>query len=327
MFSQIMDEPRIIRLTRKFAIAASVLVIIGSASLIFYTYTSGKRKDSEPQIARTKIAPEKIEGVSLTLANGSTIPLEMVNAGPVASQGSAIIHKQPDGQLTYQHQNRESQEILFNTISVPKGSKVQSIRLSDGTIAWLNMESTMHFPVSFSGKQREVEITGEVYFEVSPDAARKFVVRTETSSTEVLGTHFNVNTYGQPVVTLLEGKVKFAGNGSEQLLAPCQQARLHPGSKKIHLDKSPDLEAVMAWKSGLFKLNNANVPTIMEQLSRWYDIDVNMGPGLNDVRFSGMMERKKDLAAVLEILSLTREVRFEKNGKSLTVLANTRIAN
>lgn len=111
------------------------------------------------------------------------------------------------------------------------------------------------------------------------------------------------------------------------MLIPGQQARLLPDAKKIHLDKSPDLEAVMAWKAGLFKLNNADIRTIMSQLSRWYDIDVNLGPGLDDVRFSGMMERKKDLAAVLEILSLTKEVRFERSGNTVTVFANSRIAN
>ena len=324
MFQSVGVGPNHYRWVNKLSIAACVLVLAGIAAVILYTRPGDHVQEGQPNAG---VAIDANRGITLTLSDGSIVSLEDAQEGLITRQGKTVLRKHANGQLSYKMDDLGTPENLTNIITVPKGRKIQHIQLSDGTRIWLNVESSIRFPVSFNENERNVEVSGEAYFEVSPDASRKFIVKTGSTVTEVLGTHFNVNSYRGVSITLLEGKVKFSHYGYTHLLTPGQQAGVQAGKKEIYLDRSPDIEAVMAWKHGQFRLTNANVSTIMDQLSRWYDIEVQLGEGLEDIRFSGMIDRKMELLSVLEILSLTREVRFERTGRTVTVYKNTRIAN
>src|SRR5690606_5397237 len=123
------------------------------------------------------------------------------------------VNKTDNGLLSYSLNNKDmtrDNAELYNTIATPRGGQYQ-ITLSDGTKVWLNASSSIHFPVVFTGNERKVEITGEAYFEVKKDERKPFKVLTTSSAVEVLGTHFNVNSYDDEAsikTTLLEGKVR-----------------------------------------------------------------------------------------------------------------------
>jgi ferric-dicitrate binding protein FerR (iron transport regulator) len=159
----------------------------------------------------------------------------------------------------------------------------------------LNSASSIRYPVSFAGTERRVEITGEVYFEVSKDARKPFRVVGDKVEIEVLGTKFNVNAYQDETMvrtTLFEGKVKVSSIVNGQLSEDkAFAAVLKPGEQAILASHSPlpdgtlvkagltihdnvDVGDVMAWKNGLFHFENADMKTVMRQLSRWYDVEV-----------------------------------------------------
>src|SRR5690606_29613893 len=127
-------------------------------------------------------------------------------------QGQSNIIKLEDGQLAYEGdaRNAASKEIQYNTVSTPRGGQYQLV-LADGSKVWLNAASSIRFPAAFTGKERNVEITGEVYFEVAHNASQPFIVKANGVDIKVLGTSFNVNAYedeSSMKTTLLEGSVE-----------------------------------------------------------------------------------------------------------------------
>ncbi|MET6996418.1 FecR domain-containing protein [Chitinophaga defluvii] len=318
----VIDMPRRSKWRQRVSVAAAVLMLLGSTVIYFYISNNKTTTRQMPVagISTGAIMTGKTKA-TLTLSDGTVIQLDSMKTDQIVLQGSTSVYKNEDGEIVYEPGSNETGE-LYNTLTIPRGSGLSSVMLSDGSKVWLNVESTLRFPVAFSSKERKVRVTGEAYFEVSKDASRKFLVETEGATTEVLGTHFNVNTYEKPeevLVTLLEGAVRVSNPAAqEQLLQPGQQAEVKPVGI-ILLNKMPDLEAVMAWKHGLFKMDNSDVHTVMAQLARWYDVEVRFEKDLEDIRFSGTISRNTDLAKVLEMLSMTKEVRFRQEGEKIVV--------
>jgi ferric-dicitrate binding protein FerR (iron transport regulator) len=168
-----------------------------------------------------------------------------------------------------------------------------------------------------------VEITGEAYFEVMHDARKPFMVTRGTTRIEVLGTHFNVNAYDDEQnikVTLLEGQVKVQEKQSAVILQPGEQAIAPNGNVIQRLSKhgNIDIDAVMAWKNGLFAFNDADVPTIMRQLARWYDVDVRYEGAIPARTINGKIGQSLSLDQVLRVLTKLR-IHYTIDGKNLTV--------
>ena len=188
-------------------------------------------------------------------------------------------------------------------------------------MVWLNAGSSIRFPASFEPSQRAVEITGEAYFEVAKDAKRPFTVKVNDLQVQVLGTHFNINAYGdEPVVktTLLEGSVKVKNTASEKMLVPGQQAQLNAGGKLKVLSKVNTSEAV-AWKNDLFSFNDTDIKSLMRQLARWYDAEIVMPENIEPVTFTGQISRTANMSDVLKILAFTEEISFSIQGKKVIV--------
>src|SRR5699024_1421277 len=124
-------------------------------------------------------------------ANGQTIMLDSAQIGQLASQGNSRIAKADSGLLTYSSAGAGGAgEVTYNTLSVPKGGQYR-LKLPDGSKVWLNSASSIHYPTAFTGKERKIKITGEVYLEVAKDVEHPFIVQTRHSDIQVLGTHFN----------------------------------------------------------------------------------------------------------------------------------------
>jgi ferric-dicitrate binding protein FerR (iron transport regulator) len=193
--------------------------------------------------------------------------------------------------------------------------------LADGTQVWLNAASSIRFPVVFTGAERKVEITGEVYFEVSKNAAIPFKVKTAASEVVVLGTHFNVNAYDDEAAvktTLLEGSVKIIAAGQPiKYLQPGQQSAINKQGTITVLNNA-DIEEALAWKNGRFQFNSADLKSILRQISRWYDVDVVYKGNVN-LHFTGQLTRNDNVSKVFEELVLTGEVHFKIEGKKIIV--------
>jgi ferric-dicitrate binding protein FerR (iron transport regulator) len=209
--------------------------------------------------------------------------------------------------------------------------------LPDGTKVWLNAASSLRYPTAFSGKKRQIAITGEAYFEVAKDKAKPFFIKINNEAViEVLGTNFNVNAYEDEAsinTTLLEGSIRVEALGTLRgrpagrnavILQPGQQGQIAAGQKtgqrQIKVIKDADIEKVMAWKNGAFNFNNASLEEVMRQLERWYDIQVVYENGIPDIHFGGELSRGVSLADLIKALK-DSEIHFRiEEGRRLVVL-------
>jgi ferric-dicitrate binding protein FerR (iron transport regulator) len=291
--------------------AASVLFLLalGGYFLLFHRTTAPSEIASK---APDKSAPKSTRA-TITLADGREVVLDSVNAGTLAVQGAANVVKNDQGEISYQLTSvsgLDQQPVAFNTLFNPRGSKVVSLTLVDGTKVWLNSESSLKYPTAFNGNTREVEITGEAYFDVAHNAAKPFHVRKGSADITVLGTHFNVNAYDDEEVlkvTLLEGSVKLSAPGAKQLsnsiiLKPGEQGQLQTTNYKLQTINGVDIDAVVAWKNGFFSLQGTDVYSLMKQVSRWYDVDVVYTGTVPARKFGGSVSRDVNLSDVLNAL-------------------------
>jgi ferric-dicitrate binding protein FerR (iron transport regulator) len=261
------------------------------------------------------------EKAILTLANGSKIVLDSLENGAIAQEGNTVIMKE-HGLLAYNADNKKTQtEILYNTIAIPRGGEYRSLVLADGTKVWLNSVSSIHFPTAFIGKERTVEITGEVYFEVAHNTAKPFKVKVGDMEVEVLGTHFNINAYEDENsinTTLLEGAVKINKNGKTKLLSPGQQARVDKNGD-INVTDHADLDAAVAWKNGIFLFKKDDMETIMRQVSRWYNADVVFEDKIPGHFVATGIPRTVPVSKLLTVFEKMGGVYFEIEGNKIIV--------
>jgi ferric-dicitrate binding protein FerR (iron transport regulator) len=303
-------------------IAAAVILLIGAYSLYNYINRTGI---PQPAIVKTDTGSDEIRPggnkAILALADGSTINLETATGDALPKQGNTNLLKLASGQLTYKSLNEKPADVLYNSVTTPRGGQYQ-VTLSDGTIAWLNAASSIRFPVAFNGKERRVEISGEVYFEVaalplSSGQKMPFKVKIgDKAEVEVLGTHFNINAYAdEPTIntTLLEGSIKVIG-----LIIPGEQAMLN-ANNQIKINKVANVEQAIAWKNGIFNFENANLEMSLRQIARWYDLDIIFEGPIPQRQFSGEMQRSLRISQVLKLLE-TNNVYCRIEGRKLIVL-------
>jgi len=270
----------------------------------------------------TDIAPGTSTAI-LTLSNGEKINLSKAANGQVATQSGIQILKTAKGQITYKKagDSANADEVQTNNITVPRGGQWQLV-LPDGSKIWLNSATSFSYPSTFvKQKERIVQLRGEAYFEVAKDNSHPFIVKTDKQTVEVLGTHFNINSYpDEPSVktTLAEGRVKVSGNnGKTIVLIPGQQSILTNGLITV---AEADIEEALAWKNGYFRFNDENLQSTMRKLSRWYNIDVRYGPDISTDGMNGKVSRYKNISQVLKALEATKTVHFKVEGRRVTVL-------
>ena len=249
----------------------------------------------------------------MTMINGSS-------RGTLASQGKVQVIKSADGLIIYKvATGRVRGKMQFNTLANPKGSKVIGMVLEDGTKVWLNAGSSLTYPVAFIGKERKVSITGEAYFEVAKKKSMPFRIMKGEMMVEVLGTHFNVNAYGDEPhmkVTLLEGAVKVSSGNVSGILKPGQQAKVKDND--INVQSDINIDQVMAWKNGYFSFEKAGITEVMRQIARWYNIEVAYDGEIPNERFGGELRRNSKLSSVLKVLEKSG-VKFRIENNKVTV--------
>lgn len=330
--SQPQNKSSVIKIKRWSRVAAACVVLVLGAGYLLYQ----KQKNSMPEVVSKieRTTPQNdvfpgTEKATLMLDDGSAIVLDQLSDGKLASQGDAEIIKSGNG-LDYQIGDNTNQEVVYNTIVTPRGGRF-FVELSDGTKVWLNAASSIRFPVSFSGKERIVEVTGEVYFEVNPVRNSKiknkipFIVKINSPSgsageIKVLGTHFNVMAYtDEPEVktTLLEGVVEYTNLGQSKKLLPGQQSKYSP-KEGIRVFNDINLSEVIAWKNGFFHFEGSDLEVIMRRIGRWYNTDV-VFKGKTPEKFYADIPMNTMLSDVLKALELTGKVNFKIENDTIIV--------
>lgn len=301
--------------------AAAILVILAGTVVYFLSVNSGK---PSPSLVKKDSSDLKISApgnkATLTLADGSVVTLDDMKSDTLFQPGGVKVLKLAGGALSYEG-NKNQSGITPNTITTPPGGQYRLV-LEDGSNVWLNVASSLRFPAVFNGNERVVELNGEAYFEVTKDAKRPFKVKVNDMTVEVLGTHFNINSYHDEKdvrTTLLEGSVKVNAAQKAVMLKPSEQLVFTPASSKVQKLENVNVEDVVAWKEGRFKFQQMPIEAIMRQVARWYNVNVQYDGAITKELFTGDVSRQEDVNQLLDILRATKIVSFQVDGNKITV--------
>jgi transmembrane sensor len=298
---------------------AAAAVLIGILLTVLFNFIDhGKQR---PNTALAKDIPPGTNKAILTLGTGRQINLTNAAKGNLSSQAGMSVTKTQPGQVVFAF-SAKNIDHSPSTITTPNGGQWQAT-LADGTKVWLNAASTIAFPTSFTGlANRIVTLHGEAYFEVAKDAAHPFIVISDHQRIEVLGTHFNINSYpDEPAIktTLLEGKVKVSLLGSKQTtyLAPGEQSVVT--GQQLFKTKA-DTDEVLAWKDGYFQFDDESVNSVMRKLARWYDIDVKYEGDISAEKLTGRVSQTNPISQVVKALEATKTVHIKMEGRRATIM-------
>lgn len=285
----------------RLTVAAAVLVVLGTSAVFILRKKPQSGELTQLTPVTQDIAPGSYSA-TLKLADGRSIVLDSANAGQLPQQGSTqVLNKH--GQLVYTPTaGGGHSEVIWNTLSTSKG-QTYPLLLSDGSRITLNSESSIRYPVSFTGYLREVQVTGEVFFQVAHNAQKPFKVTAKGMDLQVLGTSFNVNAYDDEdavKATLVEGSIQIKKGIQKKIIKPGQQAQVLANDIKI---SEVDVNKIMAWKQGFFRFKEDKLSDAMKNIARWYNVDVVFEGNAANVKISGDIHRSSNLSDVLKLLS------------------------
>lgn len=306
----------------RIAAASAILLVIGTG--IFYNYQ--KKGQLVILTAKNDIDPGR-RGATLTLANGKQISLTNVVNGELAKQAGITIRKSAAGELIYEMLNQDQEpgvaEPQINTLSTAKG-QTYKLQLPDGSLVWLNAASSLTYAANLKGPgKRRVKLKGEAYFEIAKDKLHPFVVESGEQEIEVLGTHFNVNSYPYEAVvstTLLEGSVQIT-----PLQEPRKKTVLKPGEQALANGQflkivTADVEVATAWKNGNFFFKAEKLESILYKLAYWYDVEIIYQGKKPDMVMTGIIKRDTKLSNVLNLIEASGKVKFKLTGRKVFVM-------
>ncbi|MFC3196681.1 FecR domain-containing protein [Parapedobacter deserti] len=295
---------------------AAVLVVTVAVSFWWFSSLQDSRVIADNQYGFKNDVLPGDDRATLVLSDGKTVSLDQSERS--IKEGKHAVSQTKNGMLSYWQQSGVDPS-RFNEIRVPYAGQYK-VTLGDGTVVWVNSGSALKFPVQFSGNERRVFLDGEAFFDVAKDPNRPFYVEAEGKTIEVVGTRFNVSAYSEEVqATLVEGAVKIMDTHSFRLLTPGQQAVCKPTG----IDVLPaDVERVAAWKDGYFVFDGNHIETIMEQIARWYQVQVHFQGKIQQDIYSGSVPRNSTLGGVLRMLADVSDLQFEIDGRNVIVSNN-----
>ncbi|WP_316790903.1 FecR family protein [Pedobacter frigoris] len=302
--------------------AAAITAIVIGLSIFYHSNHTNTEKDKIAVVS--DIAPGKV-GATLTLANGKKIRLDDITNGEVANQAGIKVTKTKEGQLVYEIEPSSGsgdKRGITHTLSTARG-ETYILTLPDKSKVWLNAASSITYSADLVRQGiRKVQLQGEAYFEIAKDHKHPFIVSTSNQEVQVLGTHFNINSYAdEPAIltTLVEGSIKVSSGTSRHILMPDQQSSLSgDGSFNIKTVNATD---VISWKEGLFLFEDETLESIMRQISRWYNVDVQYEKNVDkDKLYGGGVSRYDNVSTVLEILESTKNIHFKIDGRRILVM-------
>lgn len=324
--SGLVIKPRSIWSARWSAIAAAAILLLAlSVGLNLYIEKS-RQQPTGPKIT-SDVAPGGNKAI-LTLANGNKVVLNDLAKGQIFKHSGISVSKSGEGELIYTAVGSEGKtnETAINTITTPKGGQY-TVMLSDGTKVMLNSASSLTFPSSFNTKIRQVELSGEAYFEVASNKQVPFLVLSGMQTVRVLGTQFNVNAYSDEAsikTTLLEGAVNvITPKGVVLKISPGQQVVTDRLTQDATIERNVNIAKETSWIDGVFSFEGDNLQSVMRQIARWYDVDINYIGPLNNEKYFGEISKSSKLSEVFKILEFNN-VQFKIIGKTVDVSLDRR---
>ena len=298
--------------------AASVMILVVAGWFVFQMSDNKDSVQEGKKIARITPGTQK---AILHLDNGEQVVLADNNTVIVEDSLSGKI-EQVDKTLVYQTESTVKEERL-NVLEIPNGGEFQ-VTLADGSRVWLNAGTKLTYPIAFVGKERRVHLDGEGYFEVVRDENQPFIVEINGMEVKLLGTSFNLRSFAadnRSTATLVSGKIEVKTPTRHVELSPNQQADLVVGENKLDV-REVDAVVYGAWTKGKFVFRRERLETILDDVSRWYNVTVFYEQSrVKEILFSGIVERYADISETLKMLEKTGKVSFIVDEQKIIVRA------
>lgn len=295
---------------------AAAVVLVAMVTIVVF-----RMEKVEPMtpLAETVNKGIKERKAILILGNGEKINISDTTRSVLVETGGTEVLASGDI-IKYNRKDTISHSAVeYNTLVIPRGGEYE-LELADGTRVWLNSESKLIYPVRFSGDIREVQMEGEVCFQVAKNEKQPFIVKTKDVAVKVLGTLFNMKAYSDTrgvVTTLVEGRINVSNGQRERVVEPGQQV-VATGNELVVT--KVDAEQFISWTRGICFFNETSLEEIMEKLGRWYDVEVFFAsPSLKEAHFSLEIKRYDNIADVLGKIEKTGRVKFKVNGRTVMV--------
>ena len=277
----------------------------------------------EEEIVEDQPVEQPEYSVTLIGGDGENIPYERLEEW---SRSNGMQLNKAGGLLSYASEGADalgSEVEQYNELVVGKGAEF-SIMLSDGTQVWLNADSRLKYPVTFSKNGvRRVYLQGEAYFDVSADENHPFVVTAASTDITVYGTEFNIHARTDDYVrtTLVKGAVSVSveGDTCQTCLTPGQTAKVNLQDGSITLKEEP-IELYVGWKQGKYYFEEIPLKELFAELSLWYDVEVVFtDDSLEHECFSGCLSRHSSLDKILRVLQETTYIVSSRQERSLFI--------
>lgn len=306
---------RVHRWKRVSAYAAAIVIPV-ALGILWFASTEQEIETASP-VAVIEAGNHKAQ---LIFSTGEKLELDQTTTDTIYKDNTTLVAQ--SGQVAYTESDQAEAEI--NRLLVPRGGEYQMV-LADGTQVWLNSESELVFPTAFNGDVRSVEVSGEAYFEVSPNKNKPFIVQTSGQQIQVLGTAFNVRNYTeeeQVVTTLVEGSIALTSDHADQ-----ESMQLNPGEQTvldfIHGTISKQLVDVgefISWKNGEYLFKSKPLVDVMTELARWYDLEIEFGDSsIEQSLVTGKFKRANSFNAFVDLLDKIEVAHFKIEGNKVTV--------
>ena len=291
------------------------LLLVGTLVYLFEV-REGSGKELPGPVAK-QILPGGPKAV-LYLSDGRVVDLNRVADSVImdGSSGHKIALSKEVNALNYSQVATscgKASELVYNRIEVPRGGEYMLV-LSDGTKVWLNSETRLEYPLVFGDASRDVRLSGEAYFEVTRDTARRFNVMMEGATIEVTGTSFNASCYpgdGRCDAVLESGKINLLTDHGTTVVSVGECASYDIASGKVRVE-AVDLKYFTSWRYGTFYFYDTPLSDIVQKLGRWYNVNFKFADdSLREVCFSGAALRSKPIDFMLELLTSTQSLNFD----------------
>ncbi|MDR2282728.1 MAG: FecR family protein [Sphingobacterium sp.] len=290
-----------------YLVSAAILCLLSFGTYFYIKFNISPVQSDQLIGIKDDISPGGNKA-TLTLANGKKIELDNSKSGIIVHSDGVNYTDESSLNIA---QNTSPNKTAFFELRTPRGGQYQ-ITLPDGSRVWLNADSKLRYPNQFDDDTRIVYLDGEAYFEVNEQAVKDlhgtevnskkpFIVKTRQQQVLVLGTRFNINSYETEIRTTLASGALKVGNddGASVLLKPHEQA-VNTGNQLRKLTINTDKE--LAWKLGKFSFDNKSFSSIMNELGRWYDIDIIYKGKVPQSELIGDAFRNQNISLVLRLL-------------------------
>ena len=292
--------------------AAAVLIVLLGVASLWLLNRQGSQADNIAPLTAEVVTPLSIDNITagttratITDESGHTMILTNKQSGHDPASSLPV-------ETSAQSEQAAPRQLCLD---VPRGGEFKVV-LEDSTEVWLNAQSTLRYPETFTASERRVKVTGEAYFKVSHDPYRPFIVESDHQVIRVYGTTFNVRSYSDEseiYTTLESGSISLTrtgGNAGELFLSRGHQAVLSRDNGRVKLSVV-DPTVVSSWHTGRFVFEDQPLGRIMRDLSRWYNFDFEFAsPELADRVFMGSTERYADFRTTIQVLENCGGIRF-----------------